>query len=152
MKLRFSFLTLLQISPILVLIASLINPSSAAILLGCLFILFPILLFKFFQQAIDDFDREMYLKNEPKKKKEFQGWYQVPMEEEQNPEVEEFNRLTPYLYTLRLSFPYTLDRLNQAYRERARKTHPDVPGGSKREFIQVRKAYEVLKDALQTHN
>lgn len=152
MKLRFSLITLLQIIPLVVLIISLINPSSAVPVLVLLFVLFPVLLFKFFQQALDDFEREMYLKNEPKKEKKFPDWYQIPIEQEFNSEVEEFNRLTPYLYTLRLSFPYTREQLNQAYRQRARETHPDIPGGSEREFIQVRKAYEILKEELQTEN
>ncbi|MDY6936416.1 MAG: J domain-containing protein [Cyanobacteriota bacterium] len=147
MKLRFSFITLLQIIPVIVLIISLVNPYSAVPIFGLLLLLFPILLFKFFQQAVDDFDRELYLKNEPKKK-EFQGWHRIHIENESNPETEELNRLNPHLYTLRLSFPYTLDRLNQAYRQRARETHPDLPGGSKREFIRVRQAYEILKDEL----
>lgn len=136
----------LQIIPIVVLILALTEPSSAIPIFIFLAILFPILLVKFFQQAFDDFERELYSRNQSKK--DFKEWYDIPIDLEIPTEVKEFNPLQPYLYLLRLPFPYTLEQLNQAYRQRARETHPDVRGGSTDEFLQVRQAYEVLKKAL----
>lgn len=137
----------LQIIPIVVLILALTEPSSAIPIFIFLAILFPVLLFKFFQQAFDDFEREMYSRNQPKTK--FKDWYEVPIDLESDTEVQTFNPLQPYLFLLRLPFPYTLEQLNQAYRQRARETHPDVRGGSTREFLRVREAYEVLRKALE---
>lgn len=137
----------LQIIPIVVLILALTEPTSAIPIFIFLAILFPVLLFKFFQQAFDDFEREMYSRNPSKK--EFKPWYDIPLDVEIPTEVEEFNPLQPYLLMLRLAFPYTLEQLNQAYRLRARETHPDVRGGSTDEFLRVRQAYEVLKNALE---
>ncbi|HIK33947.1 MAG TPA: J domain-containing protein [Oscillatoriales cyanobacterium M59_W2019_021] len=141
---------ILQLMPIVVLILALTEPSAAIPIFIFLGILFPILLLKFFQQAFDDFDREMYARSQQKTK--FQYWYDIPidLELESDPEVKAFNPLQPYLYHLRLPYPYTLEQLNQAYRQRARETHPDVRGGSTQEFLQVREAYEVLKTALET--
>lgn len=136
----------LQIIPIVVLILALTEPSSAIPIFIFLAILFPILLVKFFQQAFDDFERELYSRNQSKK--EFTDWHESPIDFESEPDVPEFNPLHPYLYLLRLPFPYTLEQLNQAYRQRARETHPDVRGGSTGEFLRVRQAYEILKKAL----
>jgi hypothetical protein len=137
----------LQLIPIVVLILALTEPSSAIPIFIFLAILFPILLFKFFQQAFDDFEREMYSRNQPKT--QFKDWNETPIDFESDPEAQAFNPLQPYLYLLRLPFPYTLEELNHAYRQRARETHPDVRGGSTREFLRVREAYEKLKKALE---
>lgn len=141
---------ILQLMPIVVLILALTEPSAAIPIFIFLGILFPILLLKFFQQAFDDFDREMYARSQPNTK--FQDWYDIPIDWENDPEVKAFNPLQPYLYQLRLPYPYTLEQLNQAYRQRARETHPDVRSGSAQEFLQVREAYEVLKKALETNS
>jgi DnaJ domain len=137
----------LQILPIVVLILALTEPSSAIPIFIFLAILFPILLFKFFQQAFNDFEREIYSRNQPKT--QFKDVYEIPINLEGEPKVQAFNPLQPYLYLLRLQFPYTLEQLNHAYRQRARETHPDVRGGSTRDFLRVREAYEVLKKALE---
>lgn len=44
---------------------------------------------------------------------------------------------------LNIPFAATHEEIKQAYRKKARETHPDV-GGSQDEFINVRKAYDVL--------
>jgi DnaJ domain len=148
MKAQTIVLIILQVTPILVLLLSLTHPHLVTPIFIFLIILFPIFLFKFFQQATNDFERELYSKEQPKT--EFKTWYGVPFTFEEPSQEPPLNPLEPYLQILRLPFPYTLDRLNRAYRKRARETHPDVPGGSEREFIRVREAYEVLKIALDS--
>lgn len=142
------FLLLLQITPIVVLLLSLTHPHLVTPIFIVLIILFPFLLFKFFQQASEDFEREIYSRNQPKT--EFKIWDGIPFSFEESIETPPPNPLDPYLQTLKLSYPYTIEQLNRAYRQRARETHPDLPGGNQTEFIRVYEAYEALKQALQS--
>lgn len=138
-------LLILQVLPILVVVASLVNPTLALPLIVGMFVLFPIVLFKFFQQASRDFEREMYSRNpEPTESKR---WYEMPVFEFDPPDESPLLAIQPHLAVLHLSHPFSEDDLNRAYRRRARETHPDT-GGSEREFIRVRQAYEALQAYL----
>ena len=64
-----------------------------------------------------------------------------------SPRTPLFQQIQGDLARLQLAYPFDEEQLTQAYRRRARETHPDA-GGSEREFIQVRQAYERLKEVL----
>lgn len=151
MKYQSSVLLILQVLPILVLVVALIDPSSAIPLIVVLFLLFPVVLWKFIQQAATDFERELYTKNQ--EKTEFKNWYEMPVFEMEEMESDrEFLALRPHLEILQLAYPFSEDNLNRAYRRRARETHPDLPGGNEREFIRVHQAYESLKEFLRSNS
>lgn len=139
-------LLILQVLPILVVVLSIVNPSWAIPLIAAMFVLFPFVLFKFFQQASRDFEREMYSRNSDKQ--EFKRWYEMPVFDVDVDEPESpLLAVQPHLHALNLSYPFDEEDLNRAYRRRARETHPDL-GGSEREFIRVRQAYDALKQFL----
>lgn len=55
------------------------------------------------------------------------------------------NEIDPYkLYKLERDKPFSLDKLKETYKEYALKTHPDVEGGSERNFSIVNNAYKYL--------
>jgi len=146
MKKQSSIILILQGLPILVLVVSLIDPQAAIPILIGLLIAFPFILWKFLQQATRDFERELYTREA--EKTDFKPWYEMPVFEEM--EIDRvYLALQPHLSLLQLPYPFTEEELNRAYRRRARETHPDVPGGSEREFIRVRRAYETLKAFLE---
>lgn len=148
MKFKSIVLLLLQITPIVVFLLSLTHPHLVTPIFIILIVLFPFFLFKFFQQASEDFEREIYSSNQPKT--EFKIWDAIPFSLDEPVELPPPNPLEPYLQILRLSHPYTIEQLNRAYRQRARETHPDLPGGNQAEFIRVYEAYEALKHALKS--
>lgn len=150
---KFNVLLLfLRLAPVLVLIVALVEPSAAMPIFVALIILSPIIIFKFTQQALTDFGRELY--STQKDTVEFNKWDYVGFDWDEDggeldgdPVVVE---LRSHLSILNLSYPYTAEELNRAYRHRARETHPDIPGGSEYLFIRVREAYDALKQHLQT--
>lgn len=46
--------------------------------------------------------------------------------------------------SLKLTQPYTEEELTKAYKSLVKDTHPDTENGSKRRFIEVQEAYELL--------
>ncbi|WP_206044105.1 J domain-containing protein [Geitlerinema sp. P-1104] len=139
-------LIILQLLPILVVLTAIVNPSLALPLITLLALLFPFILYKFIQQASRDLGRELYSRNP--ETTQFNHWDEVPILDQEPITVDPlFQRIQGDLALLRLAYPFDEEQLTQAYRRRARETHPDA-GGSEREFIQVRQAYERLQEVL----
>lgn len=147
-----SVILCLQLLPIVAIVVALVAPGLLTyLLLPCLVImglLFPILGFKFCQQAISDFGREMYLSS--RQTTEFnRQWYDEPIAiDEPEPEApmdRERAELWSHLDVLNLDWPVTSAELTQAYRQRARETHPDLTGGDDTAFVRVNLAYEAIK-------
>ncbi|MFO8040817.1 MAG: J domain-containing protein [Sodalinema sp.] len=139
-------LIILQLLPILVVLTAIVNPTLALPLITLLILLFPVILYKFFQQASRDLGRELYSRNP--ETTEFNQWDEVPIVDSEPMAIDPiFQRIQGDLTLLRLAYPFDEEQLTQAYRRRARETHPDA-GGSEREFIQVRQAYERLQGVL----
>jgi len=145
-----SLLLFLRLAPILVLIVALIEPSAALPIFVALIVLSPLIIIKFVQQAMSDLGRELY--STQKETVNFNSWDYVHFDwDEDEAEIDSEpipEEARSHLSMLRLSYPYTEEELNRAYRRRARETHPDVPGGSEYLFIRVREAYEALKQQL----
>lgn len=142
----------LQLLPVVAILVAIIAPGLLAhLLLPCLVImglLFPILGFKFCQQALSDFGREMYLSS--RQTTQFnQQWYDEPIAiDEPEPEApmdRERAELWSHLDVLKLGWPVTPAELTQAYRQRARETHPDLTAGDDTDFVRVNLAYEAIK-------
>ena len=139
-------LIILQLLPILVVLTAIVNPTLALPLISLLILLFPVILYKFVQQASRDLGRELYSRNP--ETTEFNQWDEVPIVDSEPIAIDPiFQRIQGDLALLRLAYPFDEDQLTQAYRRRARETHPDA-GGSEREFIQVQQAYERLQGVL----
>ncbi|MCC5899911.1 MAG: hypothetical protein EA395_03580 [Phormidium sp. GEM2.Bin31] len=139
-------LIILQLLPILVVLTAIVNPNLALPLITLLVLLFPVILYKFIQQASRDLGRELYSRNPQTTR--FENWDEVPIFDEEPIAPDPlFQRIQADLALLRLAYPFDEEQLTQAYRRRARETHPDA-GGSEREFIQVRQAYERLQEVL----
>lgn len=139
-------LIILQLLPILVVLTAIVNPNLALPLITLLILLFPVILYKFFQQASRDLGRELYSRNP--ETTEFNQWHEVPIVDNEPMAIDPiFQRIQGDLALLRLAYPFDEEQLTQAYRRRARETHPDA-GGSEREFIQVQQAYERLQGVL----
>ncbi|TAN86953.1 MAG: hypothetical protein EYR95_16885 [Phormidium sp. SL48-SHIP] len=139
-------LIILQLLPILVVLTAIVNPTLALPLITLLILLFPVILYKFVQQASRDLGRELYSRNP--ETTEFNQWDEVPIVDSEPMAIDPiFQRIQGDLTLLRLAYPFDEEQLTQAYRRRARETHPDA-GGSEREFIQVRQAYERLQGVL----
>lgn len=60
-----------------------------------------------------------------------------------------FAELRPHLDALNIGWPVTAEQLKTAYRDAAKKAHPDA-GGSNAAFIKVTQAYEVLSKRVQS--
>ncbi|WP_219729862.1 DnaJ domain-containing protein [Sodalinema gerasimenkoae] len=139
-------LIILQLLPILVVLTAIVNPNLALPLIALLAVLFPVILYKFIQQASRDLGRELYSRNPETTR--FENWDEVPIFDQEPSAVNPlFQRIQADLARLRLAYPFDEEQLTQAYRRRARETHPDA-GGSEREFIEVREAYERLQEVL----
>ncbi len=139
-------LIILQLLPILVVLTAIVNPTLALPLISLLILLFPVILYKFVQQASRDLGRELYSRNP--ETTEFNQWDEVPIVDSEPIAIDPiFQRIQGDLALLRLAYPFDEGQLTQAYRRRARETHPDA-GGSEREFIQVQQAYERLQGVL----
>jgi hypothetical protein len=139
-------LIILQLLPILVVLTAIVNPTLALPLISLLILLFPVILYKFVQQASRDLGRELYSRNP--ETTEFNQWDEVPIADSEPIAIDPiFQRIQGDLALLRLAYPFDEEQLTQAYRRRARETHPDA-GGSEREFIQVQQAYERLQGVL----
>lgn len=145
----------LQLLPVVAIVVALIAPGLLSyLLLPCLVVmalLFPILGFKFCQQALGDFGREMYLSS--RQTTQFnQNWYdeQVTIDEPEPeaPMDRERAELWSHLDVLDLGWPVTPAELTSAYRQRARETHPDLTAGDETEFVRVNQAYEAVKAYL----
>jgi hypothetical protein len=147
-----SVILCLQLLPVVAIVVALIAPGLLSyLLLPCLVImaiLFPVLGFKFCQQAFSDFGREMYLTS--RDTTEFnRSWYDEPIAiDEPEPEApmdRERAELWSHLDVLNLGWPVTPAELTSAYRQRARETHPDLTAGDDTAFVRVNQAYEAIK-------
>jgi hypothetical protein len=65
------------------------------------------------------------------------GWHEPPRRSQPRP-------ANPHLAVLGLSEGATREQIRQAYRRRARETHPDM-GGSAEEFRRVQTAWDALR-------
>jgi len=146
----------LQLMPVIAFLVALIAPSLLSHLLfpflGLMGLTFLVLAFKFAQQVVDDFGRELYLSGRNQKQFE-RHWYDEPIAPEPS-ELEEMDRdrmqLFEYLAILGVDLPLTQEELTIAYRRQARITHPDA-GGDQLEFIRLNQAYEALKNYLKNN-
>ncbi len=152
-------LLLIKLMPIAVLVVALLDSSAVLPIFAFFLILFPLVTLKFTQQVLKDFSRELYLNEKDKQNNDDWGeWYRVPFnffESTYSSKLKSndyLQSLHPHLQVLGLSWPCTEEELTQAYRRRARKTHPDMPGGSHKEFIRVKEAYETLRDRLRSRS
>jgi hypothetical protein len=60
------------------------------------------------------------------------------------------NEIDPYaLYGLTKGAPFTLEQLKETYKKYALQTHPDVEGGSQRNFAIINNAYKFLVEELK---
>lgn len=60
------------------------------------------------------------------------------------------NEIDPYaLYGFIKGVPFTLDQLKETYKKYALQTHPDVEGGSERNFAIINNAYKFLLEELK---
>ena len=79
-----------------------------------------------------------------------QNYQQQPQQQNKNPKnyndiKKNDNEIDPYkLYKLEKGKPFSLQTLKETYKEYALKTHPDVEGGSERNFSIVNNAYKYL--------
>ncbi|NJN61555.1 MAG: J domain-containing protein [Coleofasciculaceae cyanobacterium RL_1_1] len=145
----------LQLLPVVAIVVALIAPGLLSyLLLPCLVImaiLFPVLGFKFCQQALSDFGREMYLSSRQTTRFN-QHWYDEPIAiddpEPEAPMDRERAELWSHLDILNLGWPVTPAELTSAYRQRARETHPDLTAGDETEFVRVNQAYGAVKAYL----
>lgn len=58
------------------------------------------------------------------------------------------NNINNALRILGLSHDYSFEQLKKAFRARALKTHPDVSGGNKRDFIALKSAFDLLAQQI----
>jgi hypothetical protein len=146
-----SLLFLLKTLPVFVFCLTQIHPYSVIPIFISLFLVFLILLVKTIQEIWEEFSasEDSYLYG--RDRRYANGDRKYPFESSETAETKKDRQFQFYLQLLNLRWPFTRKELTKAYRRKARQTHPDVPGGSKQAFIQVREAYDKLQEYLQTH-
>ncbi len=146
-----SLLFLLKTLPVFVFCLTQIHPYSVIPIFISLFLVFLILLVKTIQELWEAFNtsENPYLYDRDRRYANSDRKY--PFESSESSETKKDRQLQFYLQLLNLRWPFTRKELTKAYRRKARQTHPDVPGGSKQAFLQVREAYDKLQEYLQTY-
>jgi len=145
-----SLLFLLKTLPVFVFCLTQLHPYSVIPIFISLFVVFLILLVKTIQEIWEEFNTadDAYLYG--RDARYANGDRKYPFESSENEEAQKNRQIDFYIKLLDLTWPFTRKDLTKAYRRKARQTHPDVPGGSKQAFLQVREAYDKLQEYLQT--
>ena len=135
---------LLQLIPFVVLILVRIHPYSVIPIFIGLAVVFAIVFVKIVHESIAEADRDDYYTRGFEYREDAVSFF---MDNDFGQGVPGY--LIPHLQALGVSWPYTMEELNRAFRRVARRTHPDMPGGNQRAFVRARQSYEELKEYLE---